>query len=453
MDSLTSTTELLSIIAGSDGKAPKYKLTCRITTPGGELTVYKVTSEHTLRNYADGTFAETRMLVVLVPPGEFEDIVYSYRDNITVEMIKSPVRLGSDIEDTDDGLQRIKRYRGVLTTLTSPRDEGNFQSDGSSETQDLKEIRAVGIQLMEPAVEQIKLLTTGGVFHNTTTPDLIRFLYGHLCKTISLDDDERVLGVTVADNTAVTNVVKQIIIPQATRLIDIPEYLQTKATGVYTTGISRYYQNQYWYIYPLYDVNNFANAPRKLTILNLPSNMMRNLDRTYRFIDDHLYIVSNMDTVGGDPSLGRLMNEGAGIRYANASALREGFGVTSDNKTIQSRQSNMTEYVIGRQQSGMEYSPLSDEPITVNDAHQRSKLAYRMGAFLQLGWEGSDPSLIVPGMSARVITPQGGRQQIRYATVIGCETNVTTDTNHPTNTTHTWRSAITLFIESKEEES
>lgn len=439
--------EVLSIIgAGDQSDSVRYRWDCKLVTRLGEVEAYKVVSVYLNRNYLEN-YADEMKINLLVPPGSFESIIVPERNDIEAVVTQTPVATdSSSTEALSNQHVSVKRYRAIMEDSRSQRLEGNLMTDQSVQDMDTKTIRPVTLVLLEKGIEQLRTVAGGGVFRNTTSTNLLRFLFSRLSRQVQIDNSDMVQGVDVVDDVAIDKPISQLIIDHKVLLKDMPAFVQ-KNHGVYSTGIGRYLQNRVWYIYPTYDVTRFAKATRKMTLLNLPSNMMTGFKKTSRYIDGHLYLVSTEEALSADGSNARQINEGNGVRYVMAEKLFNGMVQTGDNRARLERRNNTAEFVALKRPTGVNYAPMSTEEITGSHAYQQSKIASREGMLMQLGWESSEPSYVTPGMAVRFLVPYNGVVKARYGTVVGSETQVFSNDTTIRNTSHLSKTVLTLFLE------
>lgn len=439
--------DVFSIFSGDKDNPPiKYRWECKLVTEAGEVKALSVSSISLIRDYLS-SYGDEMRIDIGVSPGEFDKIITPHRNNIDVVLTRTPVfidKAGGEVVDLPE--TRVKRYKGVLDDGRSQALEGNVAGDTDSEIMDLKSIRPVSVTLLDKAVEQLKTVETGGVFRSMRPVDLLRFLFVKLSQSLQLEEGEAVKGVDVVDDVDLAPAFDQFVIKQPTLLKDVHKDLQ-KTNGVYYTGINRYYQNNIWYIYPTYDQTRFATASRKLTILNMPANMVTGMRKTSRLKDGHLYIVSTEETLSSDQETAKLINEGNGIRYVRAGKLFSGMVSTGGNKAVLSRKDTVVEHIAVKAPNGINHAPMSEEAIASSDAFQISRMAARKGVAVQIGWEASEADKITPGMPVRFLNNmKDGTVQARYGAVIGTQTEVFSDSATVIETSHTSKTSITVFI-------
>ncbi len=225
--------------------------------------------------------------------------------------------------------------------------------------------------------------------------------------TAKVDKARKVKGVDMvtASNKKARD---HIIIPHGLPLVSLPEYIQKRCGGIYSAGLGYYLFNDYWYIYPCFDVTRFNKAQKTLTVINVPSNRFPGIERTYRKDGNNLVIIATGEVKFRDDSNTQQLNSGNGVRFTDAGNLLKGFVKTAGNKTIASRASNNSEVISVERENGNNNVQLSDKAINSNPYVEYSKLARRQGSVISFVWENSNPILLFPGMPVRVMYLDGG---------------------------------------------
>lgn len=420
-----------------------YYWECEIIANGETVKPLKVLGVDTQREY-DKNFSDVIMLEIAIGAGTHTSKLYPYKDNLSVNLFKRPLKeVGGD---TNYDVRPVtQNFRATLVDNGNAAVESNNPSASSEDAANLSAIISVTMQLIDPALEQIRMQTVGGIFRKTTTGDLIRTVLGSVGKTIKIDREASVKGVEMIPPSN-KEVRDHIVIPHGTRLIDLPSYVHEKCGGVYNAGFGYYLQNGTWYTWPLFDISRFAKTPRTLTIINLPKNMMPSVERTFRTTPNQVVIIATGDVMYRDDSENLQLNQGNGVRFTDANQIMQGLGTTAGNKTTMKRGQNNSEFMAGSRGTGLNNVQMSDNRISANMFVETSKLARRNGVHIQLAWENSDPDLIYPGMPTQLMYLEDDVVKTIEGLVLRAHHHTALQGQGLTATRHINNTALTLFM-------
>lgn len=437
--------EILGIF--DDGQKPiknTWKCEIHVDTLEEPIQPFRIISMDRLRKYNENISDEIQ-LTVLIPQGIYDFDIFPNRENIEVTLFKVPLSEVNS-EEPDDVDVKIQRYRAQLYDRESTHIGQKAPSHTSKENANLRELKELTLQLLDLPIEQIRLMSVGGIFRDTNTANVIRLVLGKQSKQVNVDDTYSVKGVDIAEGFD-PKIWKHVIIPHHTKLQGLATYVQEHGGGVYSSGIGMYLQDNIWYVFPPYNIKRFETAINTVTVLNVPSNLMPGVERTYRKQGEQLFIISTGDVKHNDFSDEHQQNYGNGIRYLIADNTVEGFASVSDNKATAVRSSNNVEAKIHSRKTKMDFISLSDKRATSNHADQYSRLAVRNGAYIQFIWENADVSLLKPGMGARFIYPVGETLKEVYGCVYSVQALTESKGGTSISGPYITTAAVMLFVQ------
>ena len=411
-------------------KRVHYNWEFNVVTSIGTFQPEKIIEVNVVRDYHRNT-ADILEAKVLIGKGFYDHFVYMNRNNFSVTTILTPIGEVADNtheEDPDDQKTQphIMYWRGALKYYKSGAVEGDTIVSDKSDMADRLYINEYIIQLYPVTVEQLRFIGASGIFKEHRVGEVLRGLL-----TVAMD---KVDLPSVASNSTYNphgvdmvppdNQMEysRIIIPHGMSAVGLPQFLQERY-GVYSHGIGSYYQLNHWYIYPEYNLRRFEDANHRLVILNVPGDRMPSIERTYRVENDTVFVVSTSNNIQWDESELMRNNYGWGTRFIWSSVATDEFrtfvqpnGGTWDVEA--SRSTNAFEILVDRYEnagssnpfagvitgnlmSEEEFVPVSSNRITSNFHNELSQIARRQGGMIQIGWEHSDPDLIIPGMPVR----------------------------------------------------
>ena len=351
------------------------------------------------RRYVD-SFTDEMTCTLLFPLGKYARRIYPNRNNLQISLTKIPLHEGVKGANIDLELS-AERYSAILLDHGPAPTEGQGAESNDEMVLDLTNLVEVSFQLFNKAAEQLRLLTVGGVFRKTRVDDLILSLLTKEASKVSVYDERALSGI---DLVPVSNQGQneQVVITQGTRLVDVVGYLQGRV-GVYNASASSYFQNKFWYVFPLHDASHFSDRLTTLTILVLPKRKFSDIERTFTQNASSLVILASSETGFRDDSGRQYLSDGNGARFADASKLMEGSSQTQGNRVLLSRGATNSEFTTDANGNNLNHAPVPNQRITANPFSVCSALNARNGGVFKLVWQNSDSSLIIPGMVARIV--------------------------------------------------
>lgn len=380
-----------------------------------QIAIMKVLSIDLLQDY-ENNYSDELMVVLAISGGTYAKDIYPFKDQIDVVLTKTPIgEISTNIND--DSIIQTERYTATIEDMGNPIVEGNSSNVPTRSALDLTTIYEVSFQLVNKSLEQMRMMSVGGIYRNTTSADVMRCVLTNEMKKIVVDGKRMPIGVdiVIGFNTAKRD---HVIIPHGTKLVDLPEYIHKKCGGIYSTGFNYYLQKNHWFIYPCYDTTRFNKTAKTVTIINVPRNKFTGIERTYRQDGNHAFILATGQVTYRDDSEVQQLNFGNGVRFSAAENFMTKFSKTVDNKTTVNRGSNNTEVIATDRINGNNNIHISDNAINSNPFVEYSKLARRQGSIISLVWENSQPTLITPGTVVKILYLNDDAIGIVYGVVL-----------------------------------
>jgi hypothetical protein len=387
------------INAGATPANIGWSATVHLNDKGDIYNPLQVVAVNVLRDYK-ANFSDEITCTLLIPLGKYARQIYPNRVNLQISLYKAPLKESGGALDYDKEIES-QRYSATLIDEGRAVTEAQGQESNDEDALDLSDIVEVHFQLYDKSLEQIRTMTVGGVFRQTTVDQVVLGVLTNESKKAKVDNKQTIEGV---DLVAISNKEKkeQIVVTQGVSLIDFPNFIQNKY-GVYSAGLGSYIQNKLWYVFPLYDTTQFEKRPKTLTIMVLPKNKFPEIERSYRVIGDSLTVLMTGDTGFKDDSGTQYLNEGNGARFGDANKIMEDYSKTKGNKTIVSRGKNNSEFITDTKPDVLNNVPIAGTRITANPFAVYSNLTSRKGGMFKGVWENSEASLITPGMVVKII--------------------------------------------------
>jgi hypothetical protein len=349
----------------------------------------------------ENNYADEIIVTLALPGGTYAKRIYPFQSNLDVTLYKIPLQEVGDSLDQERQIES-ERYTATLLDSGNPIMESNAGSALTEDALNLTNIFTIQFQLVNKALEQLRMISWGQIYRRSTVEDVAKLVLTQGSQMVKVDGVRLPQGVDMIEASNKTQR-DHIIIPHGVPVVEVPSYLQAKCGGIYSAGLGYYLQGDYWYLYPCYDVTRFNNAPRTMTIINVPKNKFPDIERTYRKDGSNIVVLATGEVSMKTDNDSLQLNQGNGVRFADASRFMEDFSKTENNSTIISRGSNNNEFMSVGRQNGNNNIRSSENAIHANPYVEYSKLARRQGAFLTMVWENSNPTEIFPGMMIKVL--------------------------------------------------
>lgn len=438
--------EVQSVI-GSGAKPVHFSWQATIHVNGTQTDIpaVKVVSVDKRADY-ETSYTDLVVLRVAMTGGVYANQVYPYRGDLEVTLTQYPIGEASVTPDNTGQVQGV-RYQASLRDTGDPMLKGQSINLNSQDAMDLTNFLEIEFQLLEKTVEQLRMLSVGGVTRDCTVGDFLRTTLTTYGQSTSVSADSQLLGVDMADPSNQTQR-DHIVIPHGrVGLLDLPDYVQQKCGGVYSTGLGSYIRDRHWYLYPLLDYSKFDQADQTATILVVPPKKYSGIERTYRQDPGNLVLIASGEFNFKSDSDAQQLNHGNGVRYADASKLMESYVTTTGNKTLAARGAVNSEYVSTARANGLNNVKTAGNAITANPYEVASQLARRNGALVSVLWENSNDSLLTPSMLVQVLYLVNGQVKALKGVIVKTQTNVAMTGVGLTDGRYTCNTGIACFVQ------
>lgn len=412
------------------------------------LTPLKLVSIDVVRDYVNG-YADELFIEVIFGLGTFTHVVYPNHTKLEAVLIREPI---GELSNNTDLSQDIDNqfFTCVLIDAQAAAIEANELSSQSQTAGDLIDLKYVKFQLVDKAIEQLRMQSIGGVVRETSVAEYLKYILTSVSQAVELEQEDRVQGVDMVEPNN-TEIQKHIVVPHGTRFVDLPDYLMQKCAGIYNAGLGVYLQHKTWYVYPTYDLERFDKARKTLTLINVPKRKMPQVERTFRTTANQVIALVTGEVKHQDTSEKAQLNDGNGVRFTDARKMMEGFSSTENNRTMILRAENNNEYIATERNNKLNNVHVSPARITSNPFKEASRLAARNGSNLLCVWENSDPGLIFPGMPVKFMYEVNDEIYELTGQVRAAHTTVSTQQAGFSNRRHITMTTLLLFLDNAKE--
>ncbi|EKD22659.1 MAG: hypothetical protein ACD_84C00019G0001, partial [uncultured bacterium] len=406
-------------------------------------TPLKIISIDGLQDFEDN-YADETIVTLALSGGMYAKDIYPFKDQVDITILRVNINEVTGTVNTALPVQS-ERYTATLIDTGNPIIEGNGSNTATKESLDLTTITEVSFQLVNKSLEQMRMISVGGIYRNTPAVEVIRCVMTNEMRKVVVDGKRLPIGVDIIEGFNSTKR-DHVIIPQGTKLVKLPEYIHQNCGGIYSSGFGYYLYNDHWYIYPCYDSTRFNKVQKTLTVINVPRNKFTGIEKTFRVDGKTTVILATGEVRYADNTEVQQLNFGNGLRFAAADNFMKNFSSTTGNKTTVNRGSNNVEVVSSQRVSGNNNVHMSSNSINSNAFAEYSKLAKSQGNLLSFVWENSLPSIITPGLPVKILYLDGDRVKEIYGVVLKAHHYTQTKRPGMTDKHYFTNSAISVFV-------
>jgi hypothetical protein len=435
--------EIKTII--EDGPKPISKFyTAKVHYDQESVDILKVLTVDFVKNFEVNT-GDQIQLEVMIPLGTYVKKIFPNKHKLEISLTVSPLNEAGDSTSKED-LQEV-RYKAMPVLQGMISYEGSQYDIYSEEALNNIEILNVSFQLIDRSLEKLRLVTFGGIFRDCLNEDVLSVVLASETNEVLVEGKP---SIDTIDIVPTVNQEKRAhtLIPQGTKLIDVPNFIQKHCGGLNNTGVGSYISQKKWWVYPLFDTARFDEEYRKtLMVYKIPERKYSNIERTYRTDGNTTFILATGEINIKDDAEAEFLNSGNGFRQANADLfMGNGVTTTKDNVTNIKRSQVNDELVIINREDGVNNALLSPTPISSNRFASMSLVTARNGGIINMVWENSNDSLLIPGMLAKIHYMDGNDLVVVNGVLLYCHTLVQLGSSGVTTNRHTTYSALGFFV-------
>lgn len=423
---------------------PAYNYTLTIIANGVEIPVQAVISTHRLRDYINN-YTDLFTVTFIMVQSDLEYKVKPYQDNLEAVLIRRLVSSNPQIQTANiNSPITVARYKAVMTDSARDMIEQNDPFVKDKDVQGRRMSKPVVMQLIDPVVDKLRLITVATIPRFCTGMKAIETLLTKYSKEASNLAGASTLGLDIAPGW--NEEVRQAIpLRGITRLTTLPNMIANNCGGIYPAGFSYYLQNRIWYLYPPFDPQRYFKVKKNLTIVNLPKDRIKGLEKSYKDSSTQLIFLSAGAAEHVDFSDQNQLGYGNGARFLDASRLTK-MGTMQNNRYSVNASNNMNEIQTNERKDGLSIAFRGTSAVTTNKYGQLSMMAARMGSFVQLEWGMGDDTLIYPGMPVRFLYLEDNKPTEAFGAVSAVETYQAPQADNIAMPKLLSKTAVTIFI-------
>lgn len=424
-----------------------WSVEAQLIKPNGNvLPITDVTYVTTVADYAGSVgpqiVIETKMGVVF-----YKTHVLAERDDLKIRLTYRPQ---SHQGSKDPTVKPLIRTFDALLIDTIDTDMLGMGRDNELATQEASNLLNIRFNLIHPALNEMRLFEVGGIYNGCDVKTLLMSLLSYGLDESSQEstlrdvDYQGVRGVGIV-NTTNTKVYDHIVIPVGTRLTKLATYIQSHY-GVYGAGIGCYFQQGYWYVYPLYANGRFDQTKKRMTLVVLNPEEVPGNDKTFMVEKDHYTVFVSGSVDIQDNSEKTLLNTGSGIRFQRASDLEQGLFKVSKNKAVGLKDEANKNMALEKRRKGLQNLRYAKDRFTDNPYLEYSNIAEGKGQLISVEWDLSNPQLLYPAMPIKVLYRKNNRTQFVYGTLTGYRSRLVSSGNLADND-YRYRTRMVIFVD------
>lgn len=345
------------------------------------------------------TYRESRTITLALSLGDVISYIGPYQDDIKIMLHTSA--------STDDQLVDSVMYRGYLRD-DLPR---NIMSSASPMLEDTESSNRAAIVNISFAinlivVEYLDNISIGTVVRPAPPFTILKTMMRVYLDQINLSESDRITSLSMYEPSNF-EARTQTPIPQNTRLVDLPDLLQSKFGGIYSTGLGFFLHKRDLYFWPMYDLVRDKYNQKYLHVIIGPSKHSIMVDRTWVVEGNVISIIASSPINVKDDSLGQINQGGDSVRYMDGHKVLNKTGSVSNNIYTADRATANTEITALRTRQPLNIIRPSKSKVTSNIYWELSKIAKRGVVYLQVTWRFSNHELVIPGMLVKLFYHRG----------------------------------------------
>ena len=387
------------------GKKPvKFSFKGMLHTEKEDIPILKIISIDVVRDYVNN-ISDHIQIEFKMALGDYAARLYPYRTNIefSIKKIQLEEVSGGKEKDTDI---LIERYKAIFLTDQNRNIAASELSMYDTESLNKTDILDVKLQLLNRALEPLRIKTVSGVYRQVTQKQVIHNLLAGESNKVLVDGKPSIDGIDIVEPDNKRQIAHTVI-KDGIHIVSIPTYLQQSMNGVYNSGIGTYLQTfnakKLWFVYPLYNTNRFDEPVDKIIFYAIPEERLPGIDRTYNKDGSVIKVLANSTKKYKDSADTDYMNHGVGFRMPNADSFMKKPVEMSENGPTGMRARLNYEVASSERKDGLNYAPMSANGVSSNPYIDFSKVAARNVARLDLVWENANYDMICPGMPCKYI--------------------------------------------------
>ena len=344
-----------------------------------------------------------------IPHGTYVYDVYNELGNIEVTLTTR-----KQLHLNDKPFFRTERYKAVYILEKNTTIATTVNQTKEDLNQGLPVV--ITLQLLDRSAETVRVKTTQGSFGKAVNPknkdmsikSFMKSLICEECDKILIENKQAIDSVYIEepDNQ---EPLKGVTLSSGTRVVELPEYLQTKNIGVYSGGIGNYIQNfgsdpytyqKTFFVYSLYNPKKYDSSEYKILMYSPASSGMSIMDHTYTYQDKILKVLPHTITKIHGSKETNMMSTGSGFRTSNANSyMKKPVTMTVSGPVFERNQLN-TEVVYKDRKDNLNFAP--NASVSTNVFALSAEILSKRGSYVPVELSNVDHDFIYPAAACKI---------------------------------------------------
>jgi len=408
----------VDLVSQSGMSNSHFRIDCQLLVNGKWLTPHRLDLYTQERNY-EASWGEELLINITLGLGTYTYQVLQFRDNLVAELKFVPLTENSDEQRSDINTQ-VVRYRAILIDQDNQALTGKHSQATTEEALNQAGLKEIQLQLLTETNYRMNMIPTGRLFRQVKPMDAVVSLLTESIAKVKGNGDQQILGINVTEGHN-PEPRKVINLAHGIKMTQVVSHVQDQEGGLYPTGCGCFIQDQYWWVYPLYDTDRVNKQLKTLTVYNVPSDRLDGAERTYRETSNQVIVLATGDASALDPSLFEKLNQGNGLRFTDARKLIGGFAALKDNRMLFDRASNVFEVAASKLKTEFNNIAWTEDRSTANPFKHYSEMAKRNGRYVTMTWRHGDCDLLKPGMPVKFSTVHENQMRTYNGVLLGVQ--------------------------------
>lgn len=345
---------------------------------------------------------------ISIPPGTFIEDVFPYLDNceVTIRTIKQYATTNGSVKKP---FVTTVKYKAIYLKDKNKNIPNNKLYSKIDMNQQMAVI--VTLQLIEKSVEALRIKTTGGSFSISGVSGVKEAVRTVLSSEASkvLVENKPCLDFIQIEEPDNPGKLESLTMPSYSRIIEIPDYVQEKSVGVYSSGLGCYVQKcttkpgvikTGMWMYPLYAVKRAKSETMEVYCPTIESNLTGLPGAIYK--DNRFILLAYKPSIQVNDKEAAVMSQGSGFRSADASKMMvKPVKVTAKGPVFEREKLN-TEVIYKERDDGINFAV--NKGTYFNNFALASSVMKGKLSFIILQISNLDHDIIRPGVNIRLST-------------------------------------------------